>query len=83
MSGPRRIVGPVTVHAAAGTLGGGGIGLALVQIIVFAWPGLEPITEPLTALVVWALAVAGALLGGWAAPPGASSREAGRGHGTP
>lgn len=56
-----RKVGPVTVAAA----GGGTVGAALSDVIVWAYPPAEPIGAALTIILTAALGV----LGGWLVKP--------------
>lgn len=64
-----RTIGPVTTAAGLGGVSGAMIADALVALLVAAWPGLDPVREPLTVLLTAALALGGALVGGWLVPP--------------
>lgn len=65
----RRTIGPVTTAAGLGGVSGAMIADALVALLVAAWPGLDPVREPMTVLLTAALALGGALVGGWLVPP--------------
>lgn len=61
----QRKIGPVTTSAAAFGTSGGGVGLALAQIVIFIWPNLKPIEGPLSILFGMGLMLLGSLYGGW------------------
>lgn len=60
-----RTIGPVTTGAAVGGVSANAVGQALAEIIVFSFPGLEPISNPISVLITSVLTLVGILLGGY------------------
>lgn len=57
-------VGSSTKVASAGAVGGAGVGVAIVEVLVFLLPLLEPVSGSLTIIVAALMAGGTALLGG-------------------